>query len=45
MACIAGGLAQAWYKKMPAFIVSQVRRSLTPNLLNVVDRFCEKFPC
>ena len=45
MACIAGGIAQAYYKEIPGNIVSQVRQSLTPDLLKVVDRFCETFPC
>ncbi len=26
-------------------VVTHVRQSLTPDLLEVVDRFCEKFPC
>ena len=45
MACIAGGIAQAYYKEMPGDIVSQVRRSLTSDLREVVDRFCETFSC
>jgi ADP-ribosylglycohydrolase len=45
MACIAGGIAQAYYKTMPENIVAQVRQSLTPDLRDVVDRFCKTFPC
>jgi ADP-ribosylglycohydrolase len=45
MACIAGGIAQAFYKKVPAGIVSKVRDKLTPDLLTVLDRFHEKFTC
>ena len=45
MACIAGGIAQGYYEEMPEDIVSQVRRSLTPDLRDVVDRFCETFSC
>ena len=37
--------AQAYYKEMPEEVVTHVRQSLTPDLLEVVDRFCEKFPC
>ena len=45
MACIAGGIAQAYYKKIPADIVLEAMAKLTPDLLNVVDRFNEKFTC
>jgi ADP-ribosylglycohydrolase len=45
MACIAGGIAQAFYKKVPAEIVSGVRGKLSPDLLAVLDRFHAKFPC
>jgi ADP-ribosylglycohydrolase len=45
MACIAGGIAQAYYKEMPENIVSQVRQALTPDLREVVDRFCNTFSC
>jgi ADP-ribosylglycohydrolase len=45
MACIAGGIAQAFYKKVPAGIVSKVRDKLTRDLLAVLDRFHEKFTC
>jgi len=39
MACIAGGIAQAYYKKIPAFIVAETRKRLDAKLLQVVDRF------
>jgi len=45
MACIAGGIAQAFYKKIPADLVGQVRQRLPAVLLEVVDRFCETFAC
>ena len=45
MACIAGGIAQAYYKTIPAEIVDQVREKLPPVLLAVVDRFAEQFNC
>lgn len=45
MACIAGGIAQAFYKKVPAGIVSNAREKLTRDLLTVVDRFNEKYNC
>lgn len=45
MACIAGAIAQAYYKTVPAEIVTQVRRKLPPVLLAVVDRFADQFDC
>ena len=45
MACIAGGIAQAFYKKMPSELVQQVRQRLPDVLLAVVDRFNETFDC
>jgi ADP-ribosylglycohydrolase len=45
MACIAGGIAQAFYKKVPETIVTRVREKLTPDLSTVVDRFNETYGC
>lgn len=45
MACIAGGIAQAYYRKIPAQLVQQVRNRLPVVLLTVVDRFTETFAC
>jgi len=45
MACIAGGIAQAFYKKITADIVLEAREKLTKDLLVVVDQFNEKFKC
>jgi ADP-ribosylglycohydrolase len=45
MACIAGGIAQAFYKKIPPDLVQQVRRRLPDVLMAVVDRFNETFDC
>ena len=45
MACIAGAIAQAYYKSMPADIVRQVRRNLPDALLAVLDQFSERFDC
>lgn len=38
MACIAGGIAQAFYKEIPDRVVDAVREKLTPDLREVVDR-------
>lgn len=43
IACIAGGIAQACYKKIPPHIVSKARELLPPELLAVVDRFNAEF--
>jgi ADP-ribosylglycohydrolase len=45
MACIAGGIAQAYYKHIPADIVFQVREKLPEDLLAVMDQFNDKYPC
>lgn len=43
LACIAGGIAQAYYGIIPAEIVSVVREMLPEDLLSVVDRFNERY--
>ena len=45
MACIAGGIAQAYYKQIPGEIVSEVRKRLPGDLLKIVDQFNRKFRC
>jgi ADP-ribosylglycohydrolase len=45
MACIAGGIAQSYYKKIPLDIVTQVHRSLPQNLWRVWKEFNEKYNC
>ena len=42
-ACIAGGIAQAFYRKIPKRIIRQVRGILNQDLLAVVDEFNEKY--
>jgi ADP-ribosylglycohydrolase len=42
-ACIAGGMAQAYYKKIPTNIIKQVRKILDVELLQIVDEFNLKF--
>lgn len=39
IACIAGGIAQAYYKIIPDHIVQKVREMLPPELLDIVDAF------
>jgi ADP-ribosylglycohydrolase len=43
LACIAGGMAQAFYKKIPPEIVSAVRKVLPEEFLQIVDRFNQKY--
>ena len=45
MACIAGAIAQAYYKTIPYDIITQIREKLPPLLLAVVDQFAEQFNC
>lgn len=43
IACIAGAIAQAYYKQIPENIVQQTRKLLTAELLQVIDAFSKKY--
>ncbi len=43
-ACIAGGIAEAYFGSVPAEIRSEVRRRLVPEMLQVLDSFDYAFP-
>jgi len=43
LACMTGGIAQAFYKKIPRHIIKQVREILNNDLLAVVDEFNEMY--
>jgi len=43
LACIAGGIAEAFYGAVPAKIRARVRGLLTPDLLDVTERFCARY--
>ena len=43
IACIAGGIAQAYYRDIPEWIVMGARARLNPDLLNILDRFETRF--
>ncbi len=45
MACITGGIAQAFYGEIPEWITEKVREKLPPDLLNIADRFSERYGC
>lgn len=41
IACVTGGIAEAFYKGVPSDIIKKVRALLTPELLEVIDKFYE----
>ncbi len=43
MACITGGIAEAHYGQVPHSMELEVRKRLTPDLLQVVDRFRTRY--
>ena len=43
MACIAGGIAQAYYRKIPSRIVEEVRKRLPQEFLAIIDEFDSRF--
>jgi len=43
MACIAGGIAQAYYKEIPEIILKNVRERLPEEFLLILDKFCTRF--
>ncbi len=45
MACIAGGIAQAYYREIPKRVVDSVIEKLPPDLLEILLRFNEAFAC
>jgi ADP-ribosylglycohydrolase len=44
MACIAGGVAQAFYGGVPEPIAAEVRRRLPVRFLSVIERFERRYP-
>jgi ADP-ribosylglycohydrolase len=45
LACIAGSIADAYYKGVPTEITKRVREILPLDLLRVLDKFSEKYVC
>jgi ADP-ribosylglycohydrolase len=39
LACITGGIAQAFYKEIPESIVMEARARLPQEFLDIIDRF------
>ena len=44
LACISGGIAEAFYGRVPDDISLKARRLLTPDLLQIAEAFCRKYP-
>lgn len=45
MACIAGGIAQAYYSKIPTGIINLVKQRLPAAFLRIIDQFNSTFNC
>lgn len=43
MACIAGGIAQAFYKSIPHEIITETKSKLPDEFLEIIDKFNSKF--
>ena len=43
LACITGGIAEAFYRSVPDGIRAKVRKVLTPDLLRITEAFCRKY--
>ncbi len=43
LACITGGIAQAYYGKIPNHIITEVRNILPAELLEIVDNFTSRY--
>ena len=43
MACIAGGIAQAFYREIPESIVANVRERLPDEFLEIIDTFADAY--
>jgi len=44
LTCITGAIAEAFYGGVPTNIAQQARDRLSPDLLQVVDAFCDRYP-
>ncbi len=43
MACIAGGIAQAFYRHIPGAIIDETKRRLTPEFFKIISDFESRF--
>ncbi len=44
-ACIAGAIAEAYYKSIPTSIILEVKKILPGNLWGILERFEKEYPC
>lgn len=44
LACITGGIAEAFYKYIPQYIIDNVKMRLSKDLLNILEEFENKYP-
>jgi ADP-ribosylglycohydrolase len=44
LACISGGIAEAFFGPLPTFIQHKVKAVLAPELWEIVEKFCELYP-
>ena len=44
LACIAGGIAEAFYGGVPDFVYHEVRKRLSSDLLKITEAFCRTYP-
>lgn len=45
LACIAGGIAEAYYKSIPSAIIAEVKRILPGDLWGILEKFEKVYPC
>jgi ADP-ribosylglycohydrolase len=43
LACITGGIAEAFYGQVPSHIQTRVKEFLTPDLWEITETFCRKY--
>ncbi|MCK4815938.1 ADP-ribosylglycohydrolase family protein, partial [bacterium] len=43
LACMTGGIAQAYYNEIPSYIINQTRKLLDEELKAVIDEFYERY--
>jgi len=43
LACITGGIAEAYYGPVPPCILAEVKRRLTAELWRITEQFCQKY--
>jgi len=45
LACITGGIAQAFYKSIPQTIVTEVNKRLPFEFVSIIDKFNDVYGC